>query len=101
MARRDAALRTMWVEELDEMRNRMLDLRRQLSEELSVQGAEVIAAAVKNQNGMFSTLPVSKEQAETLRTEHSIYMTNSGRINIAGANQHNIPRLAKAILDVL
>jgi len=79
----------------------MLDLRAQLSKELSVQGAEVMAEAVKNQNGMFSTLPVSKEQAEALRNDHSVYMTNSGRVNIAGANSENIPRLAKAILNVL
>lgn len=97
----DDGLRALWVEELDAMRNRMLDLRRQLSEALSVQGSEVMANAVKNQNGMFSTLPVSKEQAEALRQDYSVYMTNSGRINIAGANSTNIPRLAKAILDVL
>ncbi len=97
----DENLRALWVGELDEMRHRMLDLRRQLSEELSVQGAEVMANAVKAQNGMFSTLPISKDQAEALRRDHSVYMTNSGRINIAGANSGNIPRLAKAILDVL
>jgi aspartate aminotransferase len=97
----DEALKALWIEELDAMRNRMLDLRRQLSAALSVQGSEVMANAVKNQNGMFSTLPVSKEQAEALRNDHSVYMTNSGRINIAGANSDNIPRLAKAVLDVL
>jgi len=97
----DESLRALWIEELNAMRGRMLDLRAQMSKELSVQGAEVMAEAVKNQNGMFSTLPVSKEQAEALRNDHSVYMTNSGRINIAGANSENIPRLAKAILDVL
>ncbi|WP_416878155.1 aromatic amino acid transaminase [Litorimonas sp.] len=97
----DKSLRKMWIDELDEMRTRMIDLRRQLSEALSVQGAETMAAAVKNQNGMFSTLPVSVEQAESLREKYSIYMTNSGRINIAGANKDNIPRLAEAILDVM
>ncbi|RKQ69055.1 aspartate aminotransferase [Litorimonas taeanensis] len=97
----DSELRAMWIEELDAMRNRMLDLRSRLSNELAVQGSEVMANAVKAQNGMFSTLPVSKEQAEALRADYSVYMTNSGRINIAGANIRNIPLLAKAILDVL
>lgn len=97
----DKSLRKMWVEELNEMRDRMIDLRRIFSDELSVQGSEVMAAAVKNQNGMFSTLPVSKSQAEALRKKHSVYMTNSGRINIAAATAENIPRLATAILDVL
>ena len=97
----DRDLRKMWVDELTEMRERMLDLRRQLSEALNVQGGEVIAAAVKDQNGMFSTLPLSVDQARKLRADYSIYMTDSGRINIAGANSENIPRLAAAILAVL
>jgi len=97
----DTDLRKMWVEELTEMRERMRDLRRQLSEALNVQGGEVIAAAVKDQNGMFSTLPLSVDQARKLRSDYSIYMTDSGRINIAGANSENIPRLAAAILAVL
>lgn len=97
----DTELRAMWVEELTQMRERMRDLRRQLSEALNVQGGEVIAAAVKDQNGMFSTLPLSVDQARKLRSDYSIYMTDSGRINIAGTNDENIPRLAEAILAVL
>ena len=94
-------LRKIWETELTDMRERMRGLRQLLSEALNVQGGEVIARAVKDQNGMFSTLPLSKAQAIKLREEHSIYMTNSGRINIAGANSSNIPRLADAILSVL
>ena len=97
----DPALRGEWVSELDEMRDRMRALRAQLSGALNVQGGEVIAAAVKNQNGMFSTLPLSEAQAIALRESHSVYLTNSGRINIAGTNTTNIPRLAEAILKVL
>lgn len=97
----DTELRAMWVNELTEMRERMRDLRKQLSGALNVQGGEVIAAAVKNQNGMFSTLPLSVDQTRKLRADYSIYMTDSGRINIAGANAENIPRLAEAILAVL
>ena len=96
----DDALRKMWVEELTEMRERMRDLRKQLSEALNVQGGETMAAAVVDQNGMFSTLPLTVTQAQALRSK-SIYMTDSGRINIAGANSENIPRLAEAILSVL
>ena len=97
----NSELRAMWLEELTVMRERMRDLRRQLSDALNVQGGEVIAAAVKDQNGMFSTLPLSVDQARKLRSDYSIYMTDSGRINIAGANDENIPRFAAAILDVL
>ena len=94
-------LKRIWLDELTEMRGRMRNLRVLLSEALDVQGGAHIARAVADQNGMFSTLPVSPAQAETLRNEHAIYMTNSGRINIAGANASNIPNLARALLDVL
>ncbi|MGB6230223.1 MAG: amino acid aminotransferase [Litorimonas sp.] len=94
-------LKRMWMDELDAMRGRIHDLRRLLSEALDVQGGEHIARAVVNQSGMFSMLPVTKRQAETLREDHAIYMTNSGRINVAGANAGNIPAVAKALLDVL
>ena len=96
----DVELRTLWIEELDEMRDRMRDLRAQLSDTLNVQGGETMSAAVRNQNGMFSTLPLSVEQVHKLR-DRSIYMTDSGRINIAGANVRNIPRLAEEILRIL
>ncbi len=98
---RDDKLRALWEGELDEMRERMRGLRQSLSEALNVEGGQAMSRAVKDQNGMFSTLPLSPAQAEKLRSEHAIYIMNSGRINIAGANADNIPRLAEAILDVL
>ena len=79
----------------------MRGLRQLLSEAFNVQGGEAMSRAVKDQNGMFSTLPLSPDQAERLRSEHAVYMMNSGRMNIAGANADNIPRFAEAILDVL
>lgn len=97
----DGDLRRMWSDELTEMRTRICGLRQLLSEALDVQGGEHIARAVINQKGMFSMLPVTKDQAVQLREEHAIYMANSGRINIAGANVSNIPSVATALLDVL
>ncbi len=97
----NSELRADWDSELADMRGRIMGLRTQLSDALNVQGADVLAAAVKNQNGMFSTLPLTQEQAIALREKHSVYLTNSGRINIAGATTENIPRLAQAILSVL
>ena len=94
-------LKRLWIDELDEMRDRMRGLRQLLSEALDVQGGRHIARAVLDQTGMFSTLPVTAEQAEALRRDHAVYMTNSGRINVAGANASNIPEVAKALLDVL
>lgn len=97
----DDNLMKIWREELEEMRLRMKDLRSGLASALSVQGAENMAEALARQNGMFSMLPITKEQAGRLRSEHSVYLLDSGRLNIAGASTENIDRLAGAVLAVL
>lgn len=97
----DTELNTQWRDELDQMRLRMSGLRKSLASALSVQGAEDMAEALARQNGMFSMLPISKDQAIALREKYSVYLLDSGRINIAGASDENIDRLASAILSVL
>lgn len=97
----DEALRADWQGELTAMRERINGLRNQLSDALNVQGAEKAARAIRDQWGMFSQLPLSEAQAIALRRDHSVYITNSGRTNIAGLNADNLPRFAKAVLSVL
>jgi len=62
-------------------------------------------ALYKERVGLIAIVCKDAETAEITRTklraDYSIYMTDSGRINIAGANSENIPRLAAAILAVL
>jgi aspartate aminotransferase len=97
----DHKLFDVWEMELNEMRNRIKNLRLKLSEAFNSQGASNIANAIINQNGMFSMLPLNAQQAESLRSNHAIYLMNSGRINIAGANTKNINRVAEAVLKVI
>src|SRR5690606_30062355 len=80
----DAKLTADWRGELDAMRERMMKLRHALSAALARTGNAEVAAAIANQRGMFSMLPVKPEAADTLREKHYIYMTRDGRINIAG-----------------
>ncbi len=94
-------LKADWLDELEDMRIRMTGLRQALADALDVQGAAQMARAIASQKGMFSLLPVTPEQAERLRAEHSVYLLNSGRINIAGARLETVERLAGCILDVL
>jgi aromatic-amino-acid transaminase len=53
-----------------------------------------------HQNGLFSMLPVTKEQVVELREKHAIYMAGSGRINVAGLTMDNIDKFIAAIADV-
>jgi len=101
----DPGLTADWKTELEDMRVRMTGLRIALGEALLVQDGTntngQMAAAITAQKGMFSLLPVSPEQAERLRSDHSVFLLNSGRINIAGARVETIDRLADCILAVL
>lgn len=83
------------------MRRRIKTLRTSLSKALKVQGAETLSEAITSQKGMFSLLPVSARQAETLRAQHSVYLTDDGRINVAGLKASQVDMLADKILAVL
>ena len=89
-----------WRNELETMRLRMKSLRQMLADALQVQGAEQMANAITMQKGMFSLLPVSPAQAKTLREKHSVYLLDSGRINVAGIKAESVERLAEKLLDV-
>ncbi len=78
----DAALTADWKAELEEMRQRILGLRRILADGL--RGRWQALGAIAEQEGMFSLLPLTEAQVLAARHDHGIYMPASGRINIAG-----------------
>jgi len=95
---RDSDLTAMWLDELDQMRARMRQVRARLGEAGMVGGVDF--TPLGTQNGLFSVLPVSKEQVVRLREEHGIYMAGSGRINVAGLTMDNIDKFIEAVADV-
>ncbi len=95
---RDAELTQMWQDELDQMRERMRQVRTKLAE--AGQVGSVDLTPLGQQNGLFSVLPVTKEQVVQLREEHGIYMAGSGRINVAGLTMGNIDKFVSALGEV-
>ena len=95
---RDPDLTTLWLAELGEMRARM----RQVRDALGAAGTagRIDLAPLAGQNGLFSIIPVSKEEVAALREEHGIYMAASGRINIAGLTTGNIGKFTAALAEV-
>ena len=94
-------LRTVWLQELNEMRVRIARIRRLFVEKLKERGVTQDFSFIKEQKGMFSFSGLSKEQVAVLRELHSIYIVDSGRINVAGITERNIDTLSSAIADVL
>lgn len=97
----DEALKASWVAEVDEMRNRMRDLRGLLVNKLAENCAQKDFSFVNQQKGMFSFLCISPEQVKAVRADHSVYFVDSSRVNIAGINLTNVDALAKALVSVL
>jgi aspartate aminotransferase len=96
----DAALRADWIDELEEVRMTMLDLRTQLAAELQRLSGSDRFGFLAQHRGMFSRLGTTPDKVEALRRDHGIYMVGDSRMNIAGLNTKTVPILAKAIIDV-
>ncbi len=95
------ALRADWETELAEVRGRINGLRTSLAQALREAGLSRDFGFIEREKGMFSFLGVTPEQAETLVSRYSIYLVNSGRINIAGINRANIGYLADSLAELL
>lgn len=93
----DAALRVEWEAELTMMRERMIGLRRALSDALVSRTGSNVLGKLSAQNGMFSQLPVTAEAATAMREEDGLYLPGSGRINIAGLRTEQIDRIADIV----
>jgi aromatic-amino-acid transaminase len=94
----DRALVEQWLDELDTMRARVRQVRDRLAAAGTVGGVDL--APVGRQQGLFSMLPLSKDQIARLRGEHGIYMAGSGRINVAGLTEGNIERFIAALASL-
>jgi aromatic-amino-acid transaminase len=94
-------LRALWEDELQQMRERIRLMRRQLAEKIQarVPGADV--AFVTRQRGMFSYTGLSKEAVARLRDEFSVYAVDTGRICVAALNSRNLDWCAEAIAKVM
>ncbi|MEM1114495.1 MAG: aromatic amino acid transaminase, partial [Pseudomonadota bacterium] len=96
----DPALASLWREELTVVRERINGLRSQLKQKLeAATGADF--GFIEQEKGMFSFLGLSAEQCQRLRDEHSVYMLDSSRINVAGVNDSNIDYLTQAVAQVM
>lgn len=94
----DEALTAQWLAELDEMRDRMRLVRAKLA--AAGTAGSVDMSAMGEQNGLFSIVPLSKEQVLEMREKHGVYMAGSGRINVAGLTMGNINKFIDAVAQV-
>ena len=97
----DAELRALWEDELTQMRETMLKIRRDLADELRRQCNTDRFDFIAEHRGMFSRLGLSKDEVEALREEHGMYVVGDSRINIAGLSGGRHVPFAAAVAKVL
>jgi aromatic-amino-acid transaminase len=91
----DPELHARWLVELAAMRDRINSVRQRIA------AADPRLAFIGRQFGMFSMLPLSKEQVLKLRQDHAIYMADSGRFNVVGLGDDQIDRFTAAVIGAL
>ena len=94
----DEALTADWLAEVEDMRQRIGQVRAKLAEAGTAGSVDLTPLGA--QKGMFAMLPVGKEQVQALREKHGVYMAGSGRINVAGLTMGNIDAFVAALADV-
>ena len=97
----DSALNQQWQNEVKEMRERIIKMRRILKDELTKALPDLDFNYLVEQKGMFSYTGLTGEQVDTLREDYAIYLVRSGRICVAGLNMNNVYIVAKAMAEVL
>jgi aspartate/tyrosine/aromatic aminotransferase len=97
----DPDLRPAWEIELAGMRQRIAANRSALVDVLIERDVPGEWQSLRGQRGMFALLGLSDAAVTRLRTEHAVYMTGGGRINLAGLTPANLGRTADAVAAAL
>ncbi|KAJ1958642.1 Aspartate aminotransferase, cytoplasmic [Dipsacomyces acuminosporus] len=93
----DPELYKEWLENMNEMSSRIKTMRDALRDRLVQLGTPGTWKHVSEQIGMFSFTGLTKTQVAALRDQYHLYMTDDGRISVAGLNTKNVDYVAKSI----
>jgi aspartate aminotransferase len=96
----DPELESQWYAECKGMAERIISMRELLVAKLAENGSSKDWSHITDQIGMFAFSGLTKDQVETLRYEHAIYMTGDGRISMAGVTSANVDYLSKGMVAV-
>jgi aspartate aminotransferase len=93
--------RKQWASEVEAMRCRIVELRREVVQQLRRHCPQRDFGFIARQRGMFSFFGIDTAQVRALRERHHVYMTDDSRMNIAGLRRANLEYFARAVAEVL
>lgn len=94
------SLRTLWLEEVKGMADRIITMRSDLVNNLAKEGSTHNWQHITDQIGMFCYTGLNEQQVAKLTKEYSVYLTKDGRISVAGVSSKNNAYLAHALHQV-
>jgi aromatic-amino-acid transaminase len=97
----DSTLRTEWISELNQMKDRIKKMRTDFVSKTKSSGIDFDFSHVMKQNGMFSYSGLSKENVLWMREHCGLYALESGRICVAALNDNNINYVIESISKAL
>ncbi|KAL0074376.1 aspartate aminotransferase [Phycomyces blakesleeanus] len=97
----DPVLYAEWKENLKYMSNRIIEMRKALYGRLIELKTPGKWNHITDQIGMFSFTGLNKNQVTVLKQKYHIYMTDNGRISMAGLSTTNVNYFATALDDVV
>ncbi len=96
----DAALHTLWREELDTLRGDLAHRRNLLVTALRCEGAGEELLRIASQRGIFAWSGLGREACDRLARDFSIYLPSNGRICLGAAPEARLGGLARALVAV-
>lgn len=97
----DSELYHQWINELEEMRGRIVGMRASLVDGLANRYNGADFSFIKEQCGMFSFSGLDDSMVAWLRREKAIYIVGGGRINVAGLTTSNVEYVCDSIVEGL
>ncbi|KAG5458456.1 MAG: pyridoxal phosphate-dependent transferase [Olpidium bornovanus] len=94
-------LRHEWLVEVKAVCSRIILMREQLRQHLIALVPTRNWDHITRQIGMFCFTGLDADQCRRLTYDHSVYLTEDGRISMAGINRHNVRYVAEAIAQVI
>ena len=97
----DADLKALWLSELDQMRMRVIQLRKDIAATEARDFGRNDLGYLSYQLGMFSLLPLTVDQETALTQNHGIHIVKGGRMNVARLAADDVPHLIAAFHSVI
>lgn len=93
-------LKAIWEKDLEGIRRRLNLMRETLIQRLISKAKQMNFDYLKGHKGMFSFIDMNKTQVQKMIEKYAIYMTDNGRISIAGLTTKNIDYVVNSLVSV-